>query len=395
MHNSGYKIFFVFFLLVSLFPAMVLGEWLPERTGPGCIACDPETDFAEVFLIKNWKKLPHKNQEESQSRVDEVNSIIKKGKWKYRRLVPVLACLSLAASTAADWWAIEYGWAQESYDNFYNGHQENGFNPRELEALYMHRSKGNWLKYPIVPIPDLVHRKPFPAANIGFARIFSNQKMQTLQDPILNYISYSYSKNKYPFKRKWLRFKRKLKSNKRYTKELVSIIRSHGPMLAQVEYSKYIRSIFPGVHGVVIVGYGKPIDNPDETVFIIHDSYGDHPKDYGTQVEGGPSYKYIKAKYLQSVIVFPHRPEVDVKKVGENFSFFILNKAKKPLNVFKFAIWDAKTNKPVLLEASSDQRYVLNPNEFTKDSLGNLHIYIAAESYMKSPGKGFWFKFKP
>ncbi len=394
MKISGLAKLFIVLIILAFHPASATGEWLPERTGPGCIACDPQTDFEEVFLIKNWDKLPHKNQEESQKRVDEVNSIIKKNKWKYVRLMPVLACLSFAASTIADWWAIEYGWPQESYINFYNGGEESGFNPRELEVVYLNRSKKNWIHYPVVPIPDLVHKKPFPASNLGYARLLSDQFEGTLNDPILHENLYSYTKNKYPFESNWLRFKRKLKSNDKFTRELIQVIHSHGPMLAQVEYNKYIRSILPGVHGVVIIGYGKPKVNPEETVFIIHDSYGDHPKDYGTRVEGGPSYKYIKAKYLQAVLVFPHRPKIEVTRIGENFALKPVNRSKKDLKVLKLAVWNSETKEPIELKADNKGRYILKPYLFPQNASGYLNIYVAAEFYMQSPGKGFWFRLK-
>ena len=384
----------ILLLLVSFAPAAVFGGWLPERTGPDSVPCDLETDFKEVFLLRNWQKLPHKNQEESQARVNEVNSIIKKGKWSYVKLLPVLACLSFAASTIADWWAMEYGWEQGSYENFYNGYQEEGFNPRELEVVYLKRAKENWFKYPIVQIPDRVHKKPFPASNPGFARLLTDQPEGTIQDPILPGISYSYTKGKYPIESKWLRVRRKLKSNERFTKELVKLLHSHGPMLTQIEFRKLIRAIMPGVHGVVIIGYGKPKANPDETVFIIQDSYGDHPKDYGIQVEGGPSYKFIKAKYLQSVVVFPHKPKIEVTQIGENYSLRILNRARKPLKVSKLAVWDAEKGEAVDIEANAKGSFILKPYLFASNDPGYIDIYVAAEYYMQSPEKGYWFKFK-
>ncbi len=382
--------------MVVLFPLIASGEFMAERSGPGCTPCDPSTDFEEVFLVPNWEKLPHKCQEESRERVNEVNSLIEKKKWSYVKPFPVLACLSFAASTIADWWAIEYGWAQESYENFYHGRTESGFNPRELEVAYLNRSRKDWSHYPIVPVPDLVHKRPFPASNRGYARVLSEQNDETLADPILPSLSYSYSRNKYPIESTWLRFTRNFKSNDRFTRELISIIRSHGPMLTHIEYNKLLKAILPAVHGVVIVGYGKPSASPDETVFIFQDSYGDHPKDYGVQAEGGASYKYLKARYLESVIVFPHKPTVTATRNGNKIALKITNKAGRPLKINQLAIWDQENKKALEIDTNVDDKgvYSLNSSSIPCDNTGHIKVYVAADFYMESPMKGYWLKIK-
>ncbi|PKL44481.1 MAG: hypothetical protein CVV42_19385 [Candidatus Riflebacteria bacterium HGW-Riflebacteria-2] len=381
-------------IVAMLFPIIASGERLLERTGPACVPCNPETDFAEAFFIRDWNKLPHKNQEESQERVDEVNTFLTKKKWSYVKALPVLACLSFATSTVADWWAMEYGWDLPEYYNFYNGKSEHGFNPRELEVVYIKRSKESWTSYPMAPVPDLIHKRPFPAANPGYARLLTNQEEGKIDDTILPHITYYYTKDKYPFENKWLKFKRKLKSNSRYTKELIAAIHAHGPLLTQIEFSKFIRAVLPGVHGVVIVGYGKTEENPNDTVFILHDSYGDNPKEHGVRVNGGPSYKYVKAKYLHAALGFPHRPVLAADYNGGNVAVKVLNRAKKPLKVFKFAIWNCEKKKAVLIEADENGTFNFNPEKHSATNNGFISVYVAAEFYMESPGKGYWFKLK-
>ncbi|MGM0598832.1 MAG: hypothetical protein ACQETH_03335, partial [Candidatus Rifleibacteriota bacterium] len=42
------------------------------------VPCDPVEDFEKVYLIRNWQKMPHKNQEETLARVNEVNAKLPK-----------------------------------------------------------------------------------------------------------------------------------------------------------------------------------------------------------------------------------------------------------------------------------------------------------------------------
>lgn len=396
MKNIQVSSLLIMLIMVIMIPSAALGEPMAPRTCPGSIPCDPTTDFKEVFLVPNWANLPRKCQEESLERVNEVNSLIEKKKWSYVKAVPVLTCLSYAASTMADWWGMEYGWPMASYDNFYNGKPENGFNPRELEVTYLSRSKDKWLKYPIIPIPDPVHKRPFPASNRGYARVLTEQADVTLNDTILTDISYSFSKNKYPFENKWLRFKRNLKSNAKFTNELIAIIHAHGPLLSHLEYTKLLRLVLPGVHGVIIIGYGRPSAAPDDIVFIIQDSYGDHPKDYGVRAEGGPSYKYFKAKYLDSVIAFPHKPVVTATRNGEQISLKITNKAGRALKVNRLALWDQANEKVVEIstKADSNDMFKLNSDSFSYDNSDFIRVYVAAEFYMETPKNGHWLKIR-
>ena len=289
--------------------------------------------------------------------------------------------------------ALEYGWELGEYDNFYNGGREQGFNPRELEVMYLKRSKKSWRKYPKVPLPDLVHKRHYPASNSGYARIFANQSEEKLTDNILSHLEYQYTKDKYPFENKWLRFKRKFKSNKKFTKELIKIMHSHGPMLSQIEYGKFLRFL-PAVHGVVLVGYGNPIESPEETVFIIHDSYGDHPKDYGVRVEGGPSYKYIKAKYLESVIVFPHKPLIKAAKKENGIELKAFNKAKKELKIQGVSVWNHQTKTANPISPLSSGEFVISKEISKLANSGYIDIYITTEFYNSAPDKGYWFKLK-
>ena len=366
-----------------------------ERTGCSSVPCDPNTDFSEIFMIQNWEKLPHKCQEESHERINEVNQILKKKKWSYSKNFPVLTCLSFATSEISDWWAMQYGWEIGTYTNFYNGKIENGFNPRELEVVYLHRSKKQYLKYPVVPLPDFVHKRPYPASNRGYARVVSEQQTEPLNDTILTDITYEYSKDKYPFEPgKWLRFKRGLKSNKKYTEILKNALHAHGPLLTHLEFVDAIKHLTPAIHSVMLVGYGKPLSNPDETVFILQDSYGDHPKDYN-DLEGGPSYKYFKAKSLESVIAFPHTPVVNVKKNGGKLIITATNKAGEPIKVNTIAVYDTanKTNVKISNIPDKNNQYSVGLSSFSHDE-GSVMVYIAAEYYMKTPDEGYWFNLK-
>ena len=165
--------------------------------------CDPEKDFQDVVLLDHWKNLPHKNQEETKARCDEVNQNLGRPAWTYnpKPNTPLYECLSYGAAGIAEWWALETGRKLGTYRSYAHGGQEIGFNPRKLALRYRELAKSNPVHYAMTGIQK-GNRCPItndwvPIRPTGFARILTNTKPDQISDPI-DGVTFSYQANDYP-----------------------------------------------------------------------------------------------------------------------------------------------------------------------------------------------------
>ncbi|MFZ2955741.1 MAG: hypothetical protein WA705_02445 [Candidatus Ozemobacteraceae bacterium] len=344
--------------------------------------CDPDKDFTDLYLIDHWKVLPHKNQEESKERVDQVNTKLGRPAWKYDPTPnkSVYECLSYGASTVADWWAAEYGWKPESYTSYTHGGKETGFNPRKLELRYRHRSKMNPLQYPLVGIKAddrcPVTGEWVPITPAGFARLLVESDPDSLVDPI-DGVTFTYAGGNYPFEGKWVSIIGKNWNKKNAEQKLIQAIRDFGPLYIQFEMPN--KHFLFGTHGPVVIGYGKVSTS---TVFIVHDSYGDFPKEHKQDDKGANAYRYIVADEIDEAFGFPHRPVVRAVRSPKGIQVSIMNLSGKPLHVRRIR-WIDAAGKEQEMDMSSRSSY-LAPASAVKEK--TITVSVEADYYMDEDG---------
>lgn len=287
-----------------------------ELRTPTRFSVDPST-VPEAYLLDRYAALPFKNQEERYAWVEEINKSGRmKTTWRPKSgyQEPSYKCLSFASSTVVDWWGLQYGIAPtQSYQNFVNGSQEYGVNPRELEVLYFQRSRrAGRLVYHLAPRlakVDPITRERIASSSTAFARLICSPDTASHPDPLTRDGKpvYTYRPGMWnmdgPPKTLFTRGKG---ADAALLREA---LHRHGIVLAFTQ-ARLMRFIRIGLHGIPIVGYFK---RGTETLFIYHESYGNHGPGYVWDDSGGPSYMTISASMLREASVFPHRLWMDVE----------------------------------------------------------------------------------
>ncbi len=350
------------------------------------VPCDPERDFTEVVLLDHWKQLPHKNQEESKARVDEVNAKLGRAAWKYDPTPnhSVYECLSYGASTIADWWALEMGWKLDRYKSYAHGGTEQGFNPRKLEVRYRHRTRSNPLHYAQVGI-RAEDRCPVtgewvPIRPSGYARLLVEREPDSIVDPV-DGITHVYKSTDYPMEGEWYWVVAKNHDKKGVEAKLKQALADHGPLYVQFEIPN--KHLLFGTHGPVVIGWGKLASGA--TVFICHDSYGNFDKTHQQDDRGANAYRYVTANEIDEAIVFPHRPVVRAVRAGEGVRVSFLNRAGHPLRVRKARYLDA-AGKEHEMDLAQRGSYLI-PAGAVKGA--TVTVVVEADYYMAKGGKGY------
>ncbi|GAB4275760.1 MAG: hypothetical protein Kow0029_17120 [Candidatus Rifleibacteriota bacterium] len=350
------------------------------------VPCDPEKDFSEVYLIRGWQKVPHKNQEETPERVAEVNAKHLKGvKWKYRPEpnTPIYGCLSYGASAIADWWAIELGRPLGEYRSFNNGRMEKGFDPRKLEVRYRKRGKWNKIHYWMVSKCPVTNWS-VPIRPKGYARILVDDEEENITDPVEGTV-YKYRKNDYPMEGQWKAVVSKHWLSKKNDRKLIKAIHDFGPLYIQFEIPGKVWAM--GTHAVMVIGYGKLSDG--RIAYICHDSFGNFPKDYVQDAKGAPAYRYVLAEEIDEAIVFPHFPTAKAYRFMNGIAVKFYNRGGRPIKVRRAFYVDPVTGKTVPMENIGENMAV--SLQFPAN-VQEVKVYVEAEYYMKSNGKGHWMK---
>lgn len=328
--------------------------------------------------------MPHENQEESKARVEEVNKKNIEGlHWKYRPEpnTPIYGCLSYGAAGMANWWALELGKKLPTYKSFDNGRMEVGYNPRKLELMYRKRAKWHKIKYLMItkcPVTKWL----VPVRPKGYARIITDKKIKDrIVDPV-DGITYTYKPSDYPTENSWKAVVSKHWWGKN-TKKLIKALHDFGPLYIQFEIltQKYLF----GTHAVVCIGYGTLPNG--KTAFICHDSFGNFPKDYKQDEFGAPAYRYVLADEIDEAIVFPHTPVVKAYKMFENIIIKVFNKGGKPIPVRRvfYVNNEGKPQKLALIGKNVGMATSARVRN------GKVTVYVEADYYMNSKGKGRWF----
>lgn len=347
--------------------------------------CDPENDFSDTFLIRNWKKIPHVNQEESEQRVKEINAKnIDNLHWTYKPKAntPIYTCLTYAAAAIANWWSIEFGQKLPEYKSFNNGRMEKGYNPRKFELMYKKRSKWHKIRYLMVSKCPITGWK-VPIRPKGFSRILTDKSINdTIIDPIDD-ITYSYKSTDYPMEKKWLAVVSHHWKGAKNAPKLKKALRNFGPLFVQFEILKKKYSL--GTHAVVCIGYGTLPNG--KTAFICHDSFGKNPKEYKQDAFGAPSYRYVFADELDEAIAFPHTPVVKASMKANKLQVSIFNKGGKPV-ASRRIFYINRSGKVAKMKIIGRNKAIAIDAKIVK---GKAKVYVEADYYMSNKGKGRWF----
>jgi hypothetical protein len=306
-----------------------VGEVVPrELKTPTRFSVDPAR-VPGAWLLERYEALPFKNQEERYAWVEEVNKSRRmRTRWRHKGgyQEPSFKCLSYAASTVADWWGLMYGVPPEGrYQNFVNGSQEYGVNPRALEVLYYHRARrlarltrqGRMYRLapPLPQTLDPVTRERIPACSRAFAHLLTTPEDLELGDPLARD-----GLPRYGFRAGMWHMdmppKTLFSKGQADPAAIREALHRHGIVLGFTQ-ARMLRVIRFGLHGVPIVGYFK---QGNETLFIYHESYGNHGPGYVWDDSGGPSYMTIPASMLREASCFPHRLWIDVAVEGGNLA---------------------------------------------------------------------------
>jgi hypothetical protein len=290
----------------------------PELSTAHLFAVDPAR-LPGAYLIERFDALPFKNQEERHAWVEQTNRERRmRTRWRYRSgfQEPSYKCLSYASSTVADWWGLIHGHPISGhYQNFVNGTQEYGVDPRALEVLYLHRARRRIRPYRLAPrLPmtlDPVTRERIPSSSMAFAHLLCTPEAIELSDPLTRsgLPGYRYWPGMWHMDGPPRVLFRKGMSDPAAIREA---LHRHGIVLA-ITQARMLRFIRFGLHGIPIVGY---FQKDGETLFVYHESYGNHGPGYVWDNSGGPCYMTIPARMLREASSFPHRLWLDVRVAG-------------------------------------------------------------------------------
>jgi hypothetical protein len=304
-----------------------VGEVVPQQLRtPTRFSVDPAR-VEGAYLLERYDALPFKNQEERYAWVEEVNrSGRMRTRWRHKTgyQEPSFKCLSYAASTVVDWWGLMHGVTPSaSYQSFVNGSQEYGVNPRELEVLYYHRARrigGRFYRLAprLPPTLDPVTRERIAASSVAFARLICSPDEIDLPDPLTRD-----GRPLYRFRRGMWHMdgppRTLFAKGKGDPAAIREALHRHGIVLAFTQ-ARFLRVIRIGLHGIPIVGYFR---RGKETLFIYHESYGNHGPGYVWDDGGGPCYMTIPAHMLREASCFPHRLWIDAEPAGEGLAIRI------------------------------------------------------------------------
>ncbi len=293
--------------------------------------------------IPGFERLFHKNQEETKEWVDKVNTlirsknagrIIKIPEWTYdgRRNEPPFSCLSDAAGTVNDWWALQLGRTLPVYESANNGATEVGTDPRMLELKYRQRAKLGIPHYFLIPKfieKDPVRNTSSPYQPLGYANPLLEPKPYKVQDPATDKV-YQYTPDMSAMEGQYLQlFTNNVlrpRTPDKYARVLADGIDKWGIAYVQLEQTKMPR--MGGAHAVAAVGYfcmqadGRLFDcssnRSDEDWgrtghFILDDSFGDFPATKNQDASGGPAYRAARIASIDQAIVFPHSLAVSAR----------------------------------------------------------------------------------
>lgn len=371
--------------------------------------------------VDGFELLAHKNQEETPAQVERMNALIRRHnaahplrkipEWTYdgHPNKPPFVCLSYAAGTVNDWWALQLGRELPSYVNQNSGRVETGLDPRLLELEYVRRAyAGGGADYFLAPTfieDDPVRHTASPTQPRGYANLLLEEKPYEVVDPVTGEtkrwdpsMSAMEGRSKVLFSGNVLQ----PQTPERNARILAEGIDKWGVAYLQTEDPDRPRLF--GAHTVVAVGTfcmeeGQKLlpcsENRTDAewarraYFILHDSFGDFPADKVRDAEGGSAYRAVRIASVDKAIVFPHtlkvlaRPEEGRPGV---WRLAVANLGGRPVKVLSVA---ARTRGGVAapVERAADGAFLVS------GALGaELVLEVEARHYYEADGKARTFR---
>ncbi|MFA5140265.1 MAG: hypothetical protein WC728_13620 [Elusimicrobiota bacterium] len=361
--------------------------------------------------IPGYDRLFHKNQEETATWVERVNALIRAGggkvpEWTYdgRPNEPPFTCLSDAAGTVNDWWALQLGRELPVYTSANNGALEQGLDPRLLELKYFERAKTGDPDYFLLPgfiEKDPVRNISSPQQPRGFAELLLEDESYEVSDPVTGR-KYSWDPGMSAMEGQYVQlFTNSLlrpRTPDKYAKVLAEAVEKWGIAYVQLEHTQHPR--LSGAHTVAVVGYfcmedsGQAVDcgtlktDKDwgaKAYFMAHDSFGDFPASKPRDASGGSAYRAVRIGSIDQAIVFPHSLTVAVEPAPDEPGAWVIqvtNKGGRPVQVL-----DITGSPQVSRGPDGSYRVKGAPGEAVR-------VDVAAKHYFEADGKARSFALK-
>ncbi len=297
-------------------PAWLLSQGLPLRRDWLREGRTP-IDGGEMFLLRHvLTDLPYKNVQETEAWVERVNREFgPTPPWRYlpERRLGHYKCMSVAASTILDWFALERGESLPGFRSWLNGTDERGFDHRIIDAIYYQRAASDTGRvYPLLTSSlDPVEQTPIAYRMEGFARIITmasepgapRGQVLEVADVSLPGVTHrarvgDFLDVAYHAVIRSTPLREVARDPDAYNRKLIDAIEQHGPLYAgiRVRFASsggivaehdIARLAIPNVsgHGVVIVGY---VRQAGRTYFVYRETFGDFDDEFA---DGGPAYR--------------------------------------------------------------------------------------------------------
>lgn len=410
---------------VSEKPPRGTGKWIiqiqpPDSpTAPRYILNLDAIDPSLRHTVDGFKELFHKNQMESREMVDQVNVRVREKNrdrvlngrlqdklplWTYgaARGANPDSCLSQAASTVNDWWAMQLNRPLSEYIAANHGRPELGTDPRMLELEYLERQglPDDRMRYVVIPRrfrDDPVRHVDVPYHPLGYAEMLIENKPYDVQDPFTDK-AYRYNPEMSAMEGQYLEifsagFLRRTPLGE--ARRLAEALDKWGAAFVQLANKDHAR--FVGTHAVVLVGYfcmepGRALiacsnNNSDQdwgrnAYFIAHESDGDFPADKIEDDIGGPAYLAVQIPSIDKAYVFPHSLNVSAQPMKDGsprWRLTVTNKGGRAVAIQRLRV-----------ASNQDETNLATDKELIIAGQAGLEVTITIEArhYFEADGHG-------
>lgn len=306
-------------------------------------------------------RLPFKNQEEKEewiARNDLRGEDGKPLKAHSGRRTGSSKCLSYAASTVADYWALMAGSPSlPSYSNYLSGVVEYGHDPRMVENIYHVYRRQKPSRYWYAPVgKDRVTGEKMPWSIKAFVELLYNARNMDFSDRFRPSEKWSLGPDGFHMDLPPVRMFKGVDFDK--AKDLKEGLEKFGILYAQHTnrlFNDKIPVVLMGVHAVAIVGY---FTHEGKDYFVYQESFGPKHGMYFEDSIGGPRYRAMTAQFFYQAWGFPHTLRSDVKSSPAGLVFVTRSHEGRPIPVDSVTA-ASRAGKVVSATLSPDGSYFL------------------------------------
>ncbi|MBI5623080.1 MAG: hypothetical protein HY924_04805 [Elusimicrobia bacterium] len=368
-------------------------------------------------MVEGFHLLFHKNQEETREYTERMNALIRaknegrsRGKipeWTYdgRPNEPPWTCLSDAAGTVHDWWAMQLGRPLGSYRSSAHGGAEEGLDPRMLELAYIERAGSGDSEYFLLPKwieEDPVRHLAIPQQPRGYAELLIEDQGYEAVDPVTDEVhrwAPGMSAMEGRYKELFVGSLLRPRTPDKYARVLAEGIEKWGVAYVQLEDTK--RPRLTGAHTVAVVGYfcmegadrllACSQNKSDEdwgrrAYFVVHDSFGDFSADKVRDASGGSAYRAVRISSIDQAIVFPHGLMVSALPAAPGvWKVTVTNKGGRPVRLG--TVRAQARGADLEVEPLGEEGFLVR-----SASPVEARVYVEARHYFEADGKGRVFR---